>query len=104
MKVTDKKPFLILLIIMTYLSTFSQEDSIRFAFADPKATIFNYSTEALITDRPDATESPNVMPKGVLQVETGAFYESFEDNDIKSENFTVDRSPDISGKDIQSIY
>lgn len=43
---------------------------------------------ALITDRPDATESPTAMPKGFLQVETGGFYESFEENDVKSENYT----------------
>jgi hypothetical protein len=43
---------------------------------------------ALITDRPDATESPTAVPKGFLQVETGAFYESFEDNGIKNENYT----------------
>ncbi|TVZ58175.1 outer membrane putative beta-barrel porin/alpha-amylase [Flavobacteriaceae bacterium MAR_2010_105] len=44
--------------------------------------------EPLITDRPDATESPSVMPKGFIQVETGAFYETFEDNGFKSENYT----------------
>ena len=44
--------------------------------------------EALITDRPDATESPTAMPKGFLQVETGAFYETFEDNSVKTENYT----------------
>ncbi|WP_231567348.1 hypothetical protein [Lacinutrix sp. Hel_I_90] len=27
----------------------------------------------LITDRPDATESPSVVPKNYIQVETGAF-------------------------------
>jgi len=41
----------------------------------------------LITDRPDATESPTAMPKGFLQVETGAFYEAFEENAIKTETF-----------------
>ena len=44
---------------------------------------------ALITDRPDATESPNVIPVGYLQVETGAFYESFEDQGIKTEDLTL---------------
>jgi hypothetical protein len=43
---------------------------------------------ALITDRPDATESPTAVPKGFLQVETGGFYESFEENSVKTENFT----------------
>lgn len=42
----------------------------------------------LITDRPDATESPTAVPKGFLQVETGAFYESFEERNIKIENYT----------------
>ena len=52
---------------------------------------FSQDTEpldTLITDRPDATESPNVVPKGLLQVETGAFYESFEDNSVKYETYT----------------
>ncbi|MFC4722990.1 transporter [Geojedonia litorea] len=44
--------------------------------------------EPLITDRPDATESPSVMPKGFIQVETGAFYETYEENGLKSENYT----------------
>ncbi len=43
---------------------------------------------AIITDRPDATESPNTVPRGFIQIETGAFYESFEKNSIKDEVFT----------------
>lgn len=36
---------------------------------------------ALVTDRPDATESPNIVRKGFLQIETGGFYtESGEDS------------------------
>jgi hypothetical protein len=45
--------------------------------------------ESLITDRPDQTESPNAMPKGFLQVETGAGFETFEDSNIKTEDFTL---------------
>lgn len=45
----------------------------------------NMPVEEMITDRPDATESPNTVPKGTIQVETGAFYESFDENDIKTE-------------------
>lgn len=37
----------------------------------------------LITDRPDATESPTVVPIGSLQVETGAFTTTFEENGIE---------------------
>ena len=46
------------------------------------------TTPDLITDRPDATEAPTVVPVGSLQVETGAFTTSFEDNGIKEEVFT----------------
>ncbi len=46
------------------------------------------SLGALITDRPDATESPNAIPKGFLQVETGAFFESFDKKNIKTDAFT----------------
>ena len=55
-------------------------------------TLFAKAQEAttpdLITDRPDATEAPTVVPTGSLQVETGGFYTSFEENDIKQEVFT----------------
>lgn len=43
--------------------------------------------EPLITDRPDATESPNTVGQGALQIETGGFYERFEDQNIKFENY-----------------
>lgn len=43
------------------------------------------TTPEMITDRPDATESPNTVPAGYFQVETGSFYESFEDGAVKSE-------------------
>ena len=37
----------------------------------------------MITDRPDATESPTVVPLGTLQIETGGAYKEFEDNGFK---------------------
>ncbi|WP_456441109.1 transporter [Psychroserpens sp.] len=46
------------------------------------------ASQSLITDRPDATESPTTIAPGFIQIETGGFYESFEDNNIKSESFT----------------
>ncbi len=45
------------------------------------------SVPDLVTDRPDATEAPTVVPIGSLQVETGAFTTSFEENGIKEEVF-----------------
>lgn len=40
----------------------------------------------IVTDRPDATEAPRVVPIGYLQVETGGFYETF-----KGDTFSFDR-------------
>ena len=62
------------LLFTASLSSLSQED--------------DNSLGALITDRPDATESPSTIPVGYVQVETGAFYESFENNTIKNETYT----------------
>lgn len=41
----------------------------------------------LVTDRPDATEASSTVGKGVFQIETGGLYESFEKNNIKTENY-----------------
>lgn len=41
----------------------------------------------LITDRPDETEAPNLISKGFLQVETGAFYKDFESGAFREELF-----------------
>ncbi len=43
------------------------------------------AVDELITDRPDATESPNTVPLKSLQIETGVYYESFEEAYIKYE-------------------
>lgn len=45
----------------------------------------NSGQQEMITDRPDATESPSVVPKDHLQVETGGLYESFGENNIEIE-------------------
>ncbi|WP_091422162.1 transporter [Formosa sp. Hel1_31_208] len=45
-------------------------------------------SEPLVTDRPDATESPTTIVPGFIQVETGGAYESFKDNIIKFETYT----------------
>lgn len=73
MKLTNKTFTLSLILIASVLNLFSQE---------------NTTVEALVTDRPDATEASSTVGKGVLQFETGGLYESFEDENIKSENYT----------------
>lgn len=72
MKLTNLK--ITLIAITLSFSAFSQENESALG--------------ALITDRPDATESPNTIPTGYIQVETGSFYESFKDQNIKNETFT----------------
>ncbi|MFP4844686.1 transporter [Winogradskyella sp. PE311] len=57
--------------------------SMLFSFAQE-----NEEGEALVTDRPDATEASSTVGKGVLQLETGGLYETFEANNIKSESYT----------------
>ncbi len=42
----------------------------------------------LVTDRPDQTESPTVVPKGFLQVETGAFFEDIGDGAFTQKAYT----------------
>lgn len=44
---------------------------------------------AIVTDRPDQTEASSTVGKGVLQIETGGLYQAFEDNGIKSEDYTL---------------
>ncbi|MEJ1221682.1 transporter [Sediminicola sp. 1XM1-17] len=45
----------------------------------------NTGPGTIVTDRPDATESPTLVPKGYLQVETGGYYESLDQNNTKFE-------------------
>ncbi|WP_435578157.1 transporter [Gilvibacter sp.] len=42
----------------------------------------------LITDRPDATESPNTVPVGFVQFETGAFFTREENSGFTTESTT----------------
>ena len=42
----------------------------------------------IVTDRPDQTESPTLIPKGLFQVETGFMYESISDETIESKTTT----------------
>ncbi len=56
-------------------------------FLSARAQEENNATIPMVTDRPDATESPSTVPIGTLQIETGAFYTSFEQNGIEEEVF-----------------
>ncbi len=71
----NKNNLLLIALLVILLSTFAQEEQ--------------KTLEPLITDRPDQTESPNAIPKGFLQIETGAGFETFEKNNIKTENTTL---------------
>lgn len=50
------------------------------------------NNQELITDRPDATESPSTVPLKNLQIETGGLYTSIKDKDIKSELFVYNNT------------
>ena len=56
--IKSNKKIALLCILVTFLS-YGQESQ---------------SLDALITDRPDATEASSTVEKGFLQVETGAFF------------------------------
>lgn len=53
------------------------------AFSQKKTT-----PETLVTDRPDQTESPSVVPKGYLQIETGGLYEDAGEKVLKQKTTT----------------
>ncbi len=50
------------------------------------------SIPEMITDRPDATESPNAVPFKMLQIETGGLYASNKDNGVKTELFNYNNT------------
>ena len=45
----------------------------------------DHNNHSIITDRPDATESPNTVEPGFIQIETGGYYTRFEENEITFE-------------------
>jgi len=49
-------------------------------------------SEELITDRPDQTESPSLVSKGSIQVETGFFYENSENQNINEKSYGYNTS------------
>tara|TARA_R110001632_G_scaffold101498_2_gene209186 strand:- start:1712 stop:2455 length:744 start_codon:yes stop_codon:yes gene_type:complete len=46
------------------------------------------TSQELVTDRPDATEAPTVVPAGSLQVETGALFSSFDKENTLTKVYT----------------
>lgn len=76
---THNQRILILVCLVFSTVIYGQEDF------DGTKSLSNNEIGPLITDRPDATEASSVVPKGTLQVETGGFYESFEDKGLKFE-------------------
>ncbi len=66
------RKFLAGLIFLISISSFAQEIG---------------SQESLITDRPDATEAPNLLQKGSFQIETGVFYKDLGSASLSEELF-----------------
>ncbi|NNL15316.1 MAG: transporter [Flavobacteriaceae bacterium] len=71
----SKKIYLLVLTVFLCSFSFSQQEDLS-------------SSDPLVTDRPDATEASSTVGKGILQIETGGLYESFEENDVKQEAYT----------------
>lgn len=74
---TTKQTYLISLLLI-FTSVISAQENIQ----------TSGSSEPLVTDRPDATEASSTVGKGVLQIETGGLYESFEENSIQTQAYT----------------
>lgn len=68
--ITSIKIIVLLSVMLTTLNMSAQETQ------DPGA---------MVTDRPDQTESPALVTKGYIQVETGAFFTQDEDEGFKTE-------------------
>ncbi len=67
------RPFIYFILCLMGSFSFAQQD-------DP--------VESLVTDRPDATESPSLVRKNFLQIETGGFFTSDEENGVKTRELT----------------
>ena len=52
----------------------------------------NSVSEDLIADRPDQTESPSLVSKGSIQIETGFFYENLENQNLKEKIYGYNTS------------
>jgi len=61
-----KNKIIILFVVITTFNVKAQEGDAKKDYG------------SIITDRPDQTESPTVVPKSFLQIETGFFYETVE--------------------------
>jgi hypothetical protein len=77
---------MLLLIITGFDSVLAQQnnDSTPVQGADQTENI-DHNDYFIITDRPDATESPNTVEPGFIQIETGGYYTRFEENEITFE-------------------
>ena len=50
------------------------------------SSIYSQNSEPIQADRPDQTETPAIVPKGMFQVETGLV---FQKNDANSSTFSL---------------
>ena len=77
---------MLLLIITGFDSVLAQQNNdsnpVQGAY---KTESIDHNNHSIITDRPDATESPNTVEPGFIQIETGGYYTRFEENEITFE-------------------
>jgi len=70
-----KRNSIIIICLFLSIGLFSQENN----------SILDESIPGMITDRPDATESPKTVPFKMFQIETGGLYSSNKDQGVKTE-------------------
>ncbi len=77
---------MLLLIITGFDSVLAQQNNHSTPTKDQVGTKnIDHNDYSIITDRPDATESPNTVEPGFIQIETGGYYTRFEENEITFE-------------------
>ena len=94
----------IILLLLCTVNVFAQQDTTIIVPRDAWKRYFdhanqpnhspiddhkNYHNMVIATDRPDQTETPNLVPKGRFQIETGAWVEKDEDNAFSYTSTTV---------------
>ncbi len=77
-----KKYFTLSLLLCLSFGLLAQEDN----------SSLDGGIQDMITDRPDATESPNTVPFKMFQIETGGLYISNTDQDVKTELFNYNNT------------
>lgn len=84
----SKKIWFILVLTGWFNLSLAQEAINLDSIPTSESRIKSTADDTIVTDRPDATESPSTIAPGFIQIETGAFYEKYEENSVKLDTYT----------------